>query len=73
MCWDDHNPPHFHIRYGEHKAAIAIDTLTLLDGSLPPRALGLVVERASQHTNELLRNWERAWSNQPLPKIAPLE
>ena len=72
MYWDDHNPPHFHARYGEHKAAIAIDTLTILDGSIPPRALGLVVEWAAQHKEELLRNWDSARRNRPLCKIDPL-
>jgi hypothetical protein len=44
MFWAEHNPPHFHARYGEHKAAIEIDTLRVLDGWLPPRALGYRIE-----------------------------
>ena len=32
MFYDDHAPPHFHVRYGEHKAIIAIESLALLDG-----------------------------------------
>jgi hypothetical protein len=44
MFYDDHAPRHFHVRYGEHKAIMTIDSLLLLDGHLPPRALGLVVE-----------------------------
>lgn len=44
MFYDDHAPPHFHVRYGEHKAIIAIESLALLEGYLPPRALGLVAE-----------------------------
>jgi hypothetical protein len=44
---DDHNPPRFHDRYGRHRAAIEIGSLRMLDGELPPRALGLVVEWAS--------------------------
>jgi hypothetical protein len=42
MFYDDHAPPHFHVRYGEHKAIMTIDSLMLLEGHLPPRALGLV-------------------------------
>ena len=72
MFWAEHNPPHFHARYGEHKAAIEIDTLRVLDGSLPPRALGLVVEWGSQHREELMRNWEDARNKKPLRKIEPL-
>ena len=72
MFWDDHNPPHFHARYGQQRAAIEIGSLRLLDGDLPPRARGLVVEWASQHYEELMRNWQEARNNRPLQKIAPL-
>lgn len=72
MFWDDHNPPHFHARYGEHKAAIEIGTRRILDGSLPPRALGLVAEWAAQHEEELMNNWYEARNSRPLARIAPL-
>jgi hypothetical protein len=72
MFWDDHNPPHFHARYGEYKAAIEIGTLRILDGNLPPRALGLVAEWASQHREELMDNWGEARNERPLRKIEPL-
>jgi len=72
MFFDDHNPPHFHARYGDYKAAVEINSLRILEGRIPPRALGLVMEWASQHQSELLRNWERAKNNQPPEKIAPL-
>ena len=36
MYYDDHNPPHFHARYGGSRAAIEIPTLRVLDGKLPP-------------------------------------
>jgi len=70
---NDHPPPHFHARYGEHKALVAIDSLTILRGSLPPRVLGLVVEWASGHRDALLEDWELAWRHEPLKKIPPLE
>jgi hypothetical protein len=72
MFWDDHNPPHFHAVYGPHKAAIEIGSLRVLDGKLPPRVLGLVVEWASQHYDELTSNWEEARHNRPLNNIDPL-
>ncbi|XGV97079.1 MAG: DUF4160 domain-containing protein [Leptolyngbya sp. BL-A-14] len=40
MYYNDHPPPHFHVRYGHQKAIISIQTLTLLEGSLSPRVLG---------------------------------
>ncbi len=58
MFFDDHNPPHFHARYAGEKVAIEIESLRILEGHLLPRALGLVIEWAAQHRNELLNNWE---------------
>jgi hypothetical protein len=26
MFYDDHVPPHFHVRYGEHRAIVAIES-----------------------------------------------
>lgn len=73
VFYDEHNPPHFHARYGEYKAAIDIRTLSVLEGRLPSRALGLVIEWASQHQDELLQDWELAESGKPPKKIAPLK
>jgi len=44
IFYEDHPPPHFHVRYGGQQAIIAIETLQLLEGRLSPRVLGLVVE-----------------------------
>lgn len=73
MYIDDHPPPHFHAEYGEYKAIIGIRTLAIIDGYLPARVLGLVVEWAFQHQDELLELWERATKYQPLYKVEPLE
>ena len=54
MFFDDHNPPHFHARYGNDKVAVEINSLRVLEGRIPPRALGLIMEWASQHQSELL-------------------
>ena len=72
MFYDDHNPPHFHARYGKETVAIEISSLRVLEGFIPPRALGLVMEWASQHQKELLNDWNLAKENQPPKKIAPL-
>ena len=73
MFYDEHRPPHFHVRYGEHQAVIRIRDLVLTEGRLPPRALGLVVEWAARHRAELLLNWEAIEHRQPLRKIEPLD
>lgn len=40
MYFGDHDPPHFHAEYAGDRAVIHIDTLAVLGGRLPPRALG---------------------------------
>lgn len=72
MFFDDHNPPHFHARYGREKVVIEISSLRVLEGRISPRALGLVIEWASQHQEELLNDWELAKGNQTPRKIEPL-
>ena len=72
MYWGDHGPPHFHARYGGAKASIVIEDLSVLAGSLPPRALGLVVEWGALHKDELEAAWRKASENQPVDPIEPL-
>ena len=72
MYFNDHAPPHFHALYAEHEATIAIDSLAVLEGSLPRRVLALVLEWASLHRNELSADWDRARRAVPLEPIAPL-
>jgi hypothetical protein len=73
MFYNDHAPPHFHVRYGDQKAIIAIENLRIIGGELKPRALALVVEWATLHQDELRQDWQLARSMQPLNAIAPLE
>ena len=73
MYFDDHSPPHFHAEYGEYDALININTLAVMAGRLPGRALGLVVEWASLHQAELDREWAKAKNMQSLGKIPPLK
>ena len=56
LYFKDHNPPHFHAWYGEHKCEIGINDFEILAGNLPRRALALVLEWASMHRNELKEN-----------------
>jgi len=73
MYYEDHLPPHFHASYSGHRAAIRIDTLELLSGSIPRRALALVAEWALLHRTELTADWERARHLEPLESIPPLD
>jgi hypothetical protein len=73
MYFDDHEPAHFHAYYAESEAKVTIDGLDLIEGSLPRRALALVLEWASQHRDELRENWRRSQGHEPLHQIEPLE
>ena len=73
MFYSDHAPPHFHAEYAGHEALIAIETLEVLRGVLPRRALALVIEWAVTHRGELRSEWERARSGRTLVPIPPLE
>lgn len=72
MYYDDHIEPHFHVRYGEWRAKVAIDSFYIMKGELPPRVTGMVAEWAAVHRDELRDDWERARQSLPLKKIAPL-
>lgn len=73
MFYNDHNPPHFHVEYGEHKAEIAIETLEILAGNVPTRSLSMVLEWAVLHRKELMIDWELCKNKQQPKKIDPLE
>ncbi len=72
MYFNDHNPPHFHVRYEGYRAIIEIETLEIVAGILPPRVLGLVVEWAMLHQVELARNWTMLAREGKFARIDPL-
>jgi hypothetical protein len=72
MFWHDHAPPHFHARYGEYEVLIIIETLEILQGYMPRRALSLVLEWASEYRTELIEDWKLCEKNQTPKKISPL-
>ncbi len=73
IFFNDYQPSHFHAIYGDSEALIEIDTLRVLKGDLPSRALALVLEWASLHRTELARDWDLARSGQTPEPIQPLE
>jgi Domain of unknown function (DUF4160) len=72
MFFNDHAPPHFHARYAEFEATIDIDSLSVINGELPRRALDLALEWAKIHRAELIENWRLCRENRPPEKIEPL-
>ncbi len=73
MFFQDHAPPHFHVKYGEYKALIDIRKLELIDGKLPRRALNLVLDWAELHQTALLDDWQLCQDMQNPKPIPPLE
>jgi hypothetical protein len=73
MYYNDHAPPHFHARYGESEAVIAIATGEVIEGRLPRRALSLVQEWCVLHREALEEDWRLARERKRLNKIEPLE
>ena len=56
IYYNDHEPPHFHIKYAEYRAQMEIETLAVMEGELPRRALSLTLEWAALHRDQLRAN-----------------
>ncbi|MDQ1301227.1 MAG: hypothetical protein QG637_1148 [Chloroflexota bacterium] len=54
----EHGVPHFHAIYGEYNAVFDIQTLEMIEGDLPLRALRLVRDWGTQYRQDLLRMWQ---------------
>lgn len=37
MYFDEHNPPHFHVKYNDERAVISINELKMMQGRLSKR------------------------------------
>jgi hypothetical protein len=68
MYFEEHNPPHFHVKYNEYKAVMDIQTLNILAGNLPVKVRNLVAEWAELYEQELLE----MWNSKDFHKIKPL-
>ena len=62
-------PSHIHALYGEYIGEFDINTLEMLRGDLPPRAVNIVREWAELHQAELLE----MWNSQKIHRLPPLE
>jgi len=57
MYYNDHAPPHFHVRYGDREARISIESLEILDGRIPKRVSKSVRDWAELNEAGLEKNW----------------
>lgn len=69
---NEHPPAHFHVYYGDSEAVIQISPLGVIEGKLPPRILGMVVEWAAMHEADLLQAWNDAIHQRLVKQIEPL-
>ena len=72
MYFNEHHPPHFHAEYNEFKVAISIETLGIMEGKMPSKALSLVIEWAQEHQQELLDDWNSIKATGQYRTIQPL-
>ena len=70
---NEHNPPHFHVKYNEFLAVFSIADLRMIDGKLPNRVKNMVLEWADIHREELMSNWDKLQSTGEFTPIEPLE
>ena len=72
MYHRDHEPAHFHARYGGQKVTVRISD-GYIEGTFPRRAEALVLEWWNLHRDELAANWQLAKDLKELKPITPLE
>ena len=72
MYFNEHNPPHFHVKYADFNAIVTIED-GIVTGSLPRRALNLVYDSLDLHKDELMENWRRLENCESFLKIEPLK
>lgn len=66
---DEHPPPHFHAYVAEHEATIEIETLALVEGSLPRGKLKVVQAWAEPRREKLFATWYTARKNRKLGRL----
>jgi hypothetical protein len=72
MFGKDHPPPHFHVKYGEYKYSINIETGEIIACNLPTSQYNKVKEWVKEHIDELRENWNEGQKNNPKwTKIEP--
>ena len=69
----EHNPPHIHAYYQEHKAIINIKSCEITEGKLPNKQAKLAVAWAEIHQEELFADWQLASKGELPFRIEPLK
>lgn len=71
--YSEHNPPHFHAKYGSDEVCVSIHELEVMTGNIPSKQLKMLLGWAAFHQEELLENWNLAASGNEPFSIKPLD
>jgi hypothetical protein len=69
----EHNLPHIHVEYADHKAVVSITEGILLAGNFPKDKLKLVVAWIEIHKDALMADWKLAIEGSNVFKIEGLK
>lgn len=58
LFFNDHVPPHFHAVIAEFEALISIESLEIIEGSLPRNKKKLILKWAEENKEELSELWD---------------
>jgi len=72
MFWREHQPAHFHAKYGDEEVIVEIQS-GKVTGNISQRVLNMVQEWRELHKDELMVDWKLAEEGKPLKRIKPLE
>lgn len=64
----EHNPPHFHVIYGEYSGIFLIETIEMIEGDLPTKAQSMIKEWGMKYQADLLK----IWNTQEFIQLPPL-
>jgi Domain of unknown function (DUF4160) len=71
LYFDDHPPPHFHVRAGDTDAIVVIRS-GRIEGRVSSAQRALLERWRKEHVLELIQNWKRAAHHEPIHRIEPL-
>ena len=69
MYFKEHGKPHFHALYGEFNGVFDLETLEMIEGDLPQRAVQMTMEWGTIYRKDL----SEMWRNQTYKQLPGLE
>jgi hypothetical protein len=55
MYFNDHNPPHFHVKYKKYRAAIDIKHAQIIEGHLPKKIFTIIKKWTIINEEQLIK------------------